>query len=49
VAVVAIWNGGPNNATAWIAAVEEFAASLRSLWVNQQLAVSLYDIDGRRI
>ncbi|MCC6395215.1 MAG: GHKL domain-containing protein [Bryobacterales bacterium] len=48
-AVLAVWSGGPNNATAWIVTVEDFAASLRSLWVDQQLAVSLYDSDGRRV
>lgn len=48
-AVLAVWGGGPNNPTAWIAAVDEFAASLRPQWVAQQLAVSLYDTDGQRI
>ena len=47
--VLAIWSGGPNNPTAWLAAVDEFAASLRSQWVAQQLAVSLYGTDGQRI
>lgn len=45
VAVLAIWSNG----AAWIGRVEEFTASLRSLWVNQQIAVSIHDSDGRRV
>lgn len=48
-AVLAVWAGGPNNPTAWIAPVAEFVASIRPLWADQQLAVSLYDTDGQRI
>ncbi|HUS07822.1 MAG TPA: ATP-binding protein [Bryobacteraceae bacterium] len=48
-AVLAVWGGGPNNPAAWMAEVGEFVASLRPLWVDQQLAVSLYDTDGRRV
>jgi signal transduction histidine kinase len=47
--VLAFWAGGPNNPTAWLVTVDEFAASLRAQWVAQQLAVSLYDTDGQRI
>lgn len=48
-AVLAVWTGGPHNPAAWLAAVEEFAASVRPMWAAQQLAVSLYDTDGQRI
>ena len=47
--VLAIWSGGPDNPTAWLAAVHEFAASLRPQWTAQQLAVALYETDGHRI
>jgi signal transduction histidine kinase len=47
-AVLAVW-GGPNNPVMWIGTVGEFASSFGTQWAAQQLAISLYDIDGQRI
>ena len=48
-AVLVVWAGGPNHPKAWITAVGEFVGSIRASWADQQLAVSLYDIDGQRL
>ncbi len=46
--VLAVWAGGPQHPTAWLAAPAELEAMLGPLWRAQQLAVSLYDADGQR-
>jgi signal transduction histidine kinase len=48
-AVVAVWGGEPNTPKVWLAPMAEFEVSFRSLWIDQQLALTLYDIDGQRI
>jgi signal transduction histidine kinase len=45
--VLALWTGGPEYLTAWVASPSEIDHILGPLWRAQNLAVSLADMDGQ--
>jgi hypothetical protein len=47
--VLAVWSGGPEHPTAWLATVGELKAWLGPLAEREHLAVSLFDTDGQPI
>ncbi|MBL8294249.1 MAG: hypothetical protein JNN08_20560 [Bryobacterales bacterium] len=46
---LAVWTGSGRQAAAWVATLDEFVAPLRGVMENQQVVLSLYDTEGRRI
>lgn len=47
--VLAVWSGGPEQVTVWLATSDQLEAILRPLLDAQHLAASLYDLDGQPV
>lgn len=47
--VLAVWTGGHEQVTAWLATPDRLEALLRPLLDSQHLAASLYDMDGQPV
>jgi signal transduction histidine kinase len=47
--VLAVWAGGPDRPTVWLATPDQIEASFGPLWSAQRLAVSLADNEGQPV